>query len=371
MAKSPVDGKAYFFVDKCLPFGSSISCAHFQAFSDAVAHIVTYFSRKRNVNYLDDFFFAALLRAMCNAQVDLFLRICSEINFPVSLEKTYRATTYLVFLGLLIDTVRQLICIPVEKIEKALAMIKFVKTKRKITLDQLQRLCGFLNFLCKAIVPGRAFTRRLYAHTAKIKKAHHHLRVTEEMKADITVWEKFLHHPSAYCRPFMDVESWNADEIDMYSDASGNFRLGFGAICGSSYICRKWDVFTRCVNPSIEYLELYAVTAAVLSWLKWFKNRRIILFCDNNSVVYMLNSQSSRCKNCMILIRMITMESLLQNTRVFAKHVRTEDNPGADALSRLNWSKFVNTMHKQDKEIDENETKVPEAIWPISKIWVK
>ena len=30
MAKSPIDGQIYFFVDKCLPFGASISCAHFQ-----------------------------------------------------------------------------------------------------------------------------------------------------------------------------------------------------------------------------------------------------------------------------------------------------------------------------------------------------
>ena len=32
MAESPIDGKIYYFVDKCLPFGASISCAHFQNF---------------------------------------------------------------------------------------------------------------------------------------------------------------------------------------------------------------------------------------------------------------------------------------------------------------------------------------------------
>ena len=39
-AQSPLDEKIYYFIDKCLPFGSSISCAHFQAFSNAIAHIV-------------------------------------------------------------------------------------------------------------------------------------------------------------------------------------------------------------------------------------------------------------------------------------------------------------------------------------------
>ena len=39
-ATSPLDGKTYYFVDKCLPFGASISCSHFQRFSNAVKHIV-------------------------------------------------------------------------------------------------------------------------------------------------------------------------------------------------------------------------------------------------------------------------------------------------------------------------------------------
>ena len=40
MAKSPLDGKLYYFADKCLPFGAAISCSHFQRFSNAIAHLV-------------------------------------------------------------------------------------------------------------------------------------------------------------------------------------------------------------------------------------------------------------------------------------------------------------------------------------------
>ena len=39
LAESPIDGKTYYFVNKCLPFGAAISCALFQKFSDAIAHI--------------------------------------------------------------------------------------------------------------------------------------------------------------------------------------------------------------------------------------------------------------------------------------------------------------------------------------------
>ena len=49
-------------MDKCLPFGSSISCAIFQAVSDAIAFIVTVKVKKVNVNYLDDYLFAAVMK---------------------------------------------------------------------------------------------------------------------------------------------------------------------------------------------------------------------------------------------------------------------------------------------------------------------
>ena len=112
MAISPLDGKPYYFVDKCLLFGASISCSHFQAFSDAIAHILKVRTGKDNVNYLDDFMFIALLRAMCEAQLDIFLKICAQINFPVSVEKTVGACSLMTFLGFLIDARCQLVMIP-------------------------------------------------------------------------------------------------------------------------------------------------------------------------------------------------------------------------------------------------------------------
>ena len=65
-ARSPIDGKVYYFVDKCLPFGASISCSHFQQVSDAMAHIFRARTDGETVNYLDDYFFAAIIKALCD-----------------------------------------------------------------------------------------------------------------------------------------------------------------------------------------------------------------------------------------------------------------------------------------------------------------
>ena len=39
-ARDPKDKKFKFFVDKCLPFGASISCSHYQHFSNALKHLL-------------------------------------------------------------------------------------------------------------------------------------------------------------------------------------------------------------------------------------------------------------------------------------------------------------------------------------------
>ena len=157
-AKSPFDHKVYFFVDKYLPFGSSISCAIFQAVSDGLAFIVMNRTGKPNVNYLDDFLFVSFLKAWCDEQIRVFIKTCEEIGFPVKFEKTEWGTQVIIFLGLLINTLTQTVSVPVEKLEKAKSLISQVLNRKKITVKELQQLCGHLNFICRAIVPGRAFT---------------------------------------------------------------------------------------------------------------------------------------------------------------------------------------------------------------------
>ena len=368
-ARSPLDGKWYYFVDRCLLFGASISCAHFQAVSNAIAFLVKTITSKKITNYLDDFLFAALLRLLCNDQVRACIWICEEINMPVNKEKTFWGTTRLTFLGLLLDTGKQLVCLPVKKVEHAKLLIEQVIDK-KITLHNLQKLCGFLNFLFRAIMLGRAFTRRLYANTLGPKlKPHHHIKMTGEMRSDLRTWLAFLNKPQIYSRSFMDFGYYDATDVDFFTDSSRNFDLGFGCICENSWMWHKWDEFTGSVKPSIEYLELYALAMGFLLWGQRFRNKRIHVFCDNMSVVHMVNNMSSSCRNCMVLIRMLTLESMTHNIHLFGKHVRSEDNGPVDALSRHDFYCFF--CLTEGKALDRYPSRIPTELWPIEKIWMK
>ena len=371
-AQSPLDQRIYYFFDKCMPFGSAISCANFQKVSDAISYLVSYRTGRPNINYLDDFFFAELLKLLCNNQVKTFMQICAEINFPVSIEKTFWGTTLMTFLGLLIDTARQVVLIPKDKIDKTLDLLQFVLNKRRIKLRCLQSLCGSLNFLCKCVVPGRAFTRRLYAADAHLTCQDHHLPVTEEMRLDLHVWHCFLKQPDVFCRPFIQFDDVTPFITDFHTDASGNPELGAGGHCNKEWFILQWDktYFTN-HSPSIDYLELYGLTVGLRLWLSKFQNQSIVVFCDNMGVVHMVNNNTSSCKRCMVLLRIIVLMALQFNVSISALHVPTRQNVFADLLSRLKYAKFRQEARRQRRFFNGAPTPIPDDMWPMEKLLPK
>ena len=150
-------------------------------------------------NYLDDFLILARLLEQCNYRLGQFILLCKEIGFPLSADKTIWGCLQMVFLGILLNGQTLTLSIPLEKRLHAQQMISCMLEKKKATVKELQQLCGFLNFLNRAIFPGRAFTRRMYAKFAcgKPLKQHHHIRLDQEFKFDCKVWETFLCSSSA------------------------------------------------------------------------------------------------------------------------------------------------------------------------------
>ena len=124
-AKNPKTRNLAFFVEKCLPFGSSASCAKFQLFSDCLKHIFEAITGQhfRVTNYLDDFLFVSETQEQCDNMVRGFLNLCEEIGCPVALDKTEWASERMIFLGVMLDGISFCLAIPQEKMTKALNLV--------------------------------------------------------------------------------------------------------------------------------------------------------------------------------------------------------------------------------------------------------
>ena len=73
---------------------------------------------------------------------------------------------------------------------------------------------------------------------------------------------------------------------------------------------------------------------------KKLHNGRLTVFCDNKAVVHMVNNTASACKQCRKLIRILTLENLRCNRRIFVNHVTSKNNFLADSLSRMDIVRF-------------------------------
>ena len=208
-------------------------------------------------NYLDDYLLLAITLAKCNQLMLSFLQLCDQIRLPISMEKTEWATPLLVFLGILLNGVTLSLSLPLQKRLKAISLLEIFLDKKKATVRELQQLCGYLNFLCRAIIPGRTFTRRMYAKfspminnhpgsskEAKIIKPHHHVWLDKEFKYDCMVWWEFLHDKDYLVvhRPMIDLSGdISAQDVGFYSDTSGKETCGFGCVMGDSWLGGIWE----------------------------------------------------------------------------------------------------------------------------------
>lgn len=310
-ARNPLTNKYQFFVDLSCGFGSSSSCFLYDKISRVLRHLYHWRTGEEAVVYLDDGLQIGLSEQLCNANLDAYLLICQEISLPTSEEKTVRATRIIVFLGLLIDGLRRLVAIPELKVSKALNQIDVIVDAKKATVLQMQRITGLLNFFCRAIIPGRAFTRRLYAEFAHINlRPHHHIKVTNEMKLDLGVWRKFMAQDQSVLRPFVDFDDeFSCKNISLSADAAKSEALGFATCYWHSsnntvfYAFDRWEpALLQKYDPSVQFLELIGFSAGVILFAELFKHSSVSFWCDNQAVVQMVNNGASGCKHCMKLI---------------------------------------------------------------------
>ena len=203
-------------------------------------------------------------------------------------------------------------------------------------------------------------------------KKYHHVKLDQEFKLDCSMWKSFLDQSMAQtvAIPFLDFgKVWILEELRFYNDASKNLNLGFGCIFKNFYTFSRWEKgFIQEKNPSIEYLELYALCIGVFTWAEHLQNLHFAIYCDNQAVQSMVNSTTAGGKNCMALIRLLVLKSIQYNFRIKVFYVKSKDNDLADALSRLDFDKFEPLRHKAG--IHKFPCKLPEEIYPPSRIWI-
>ena len=356
------DGKFYF--DKAMPFGCSIACKTFESFSTFLEFVVArQASAGKLLHYLDDFLFGGKSGTnQCAHIMSLFQEKMKLLGVPIADKKTEGPTTRICFLGLEIDTEEFVVRIPLPKIEEITSKIQELLLREKCKLKQMQSLIGSLNFACRAIVPGRPFCRRLINATCGLKKPHHHLRITVEMKKDMKLWLQFFKDFNGIS-VFHDRFWISNDDIQLFTDSAGGPDLGFGAYFVGKWAQGAWPQswVDKGITADITVLELFPLLVSLHTWGDELRNKKIVFRVDNIAVVHIINTMTSKSDRVMTVLRALTLRCLHLNVVVKARHISGCSNQICDALSRFQFQRF----RKLAPDADPYPTPIPNHLWSI------
>ena len=99
------------------------------------------------------------LSGECTDSLEILLNACRELGIPVAIHKCTGPTTCLIFLGILIDTVKMEISLSEEKLEQLKKLLTAWKGRKGCTRRELESLIGHLQHAAKVVRPGRWFIR--------------------------------------------------------------------------------------------------------------------------------------------------------------------------------------------------------------------
>ena len=130
--------------------------------------------------------------------------------------------------------------------------------------------------------------------------------------------------------------------LHLYTDAPGS--IGFGAVFGCHWVHGIWPKMWK--SFKIAFLELSPIVLAVHVWGSLMANKRIIFFSDNAAVVDVVNKQTSRQKDIMVLLRDLVLSCLRHNILFQARHIPGLQNSSAYYLSRSQVVNFKDIFRK-------------------------
>lgn len=121
----------------------------------------------------------------CRLNLNLLTDICKHLGVPLEEEKMEDQTTSIVFLEIVIDSVRGELRLPLEKLDRLCGQIKRWLQRKRCTKRELLLIAGQLQHAATVVWPGTTFLRRLFDLSATVMKPNHHVSLSKAARSDL------------------------------------------------------------------------------------------------------------------------------------------------------------------------------------------
>ena len=310
-----------YYLDTCLPFGYRNGSGIFQRFSDAI-HFIMKSQGYDVINYIDDVIgFGTISTA--KPSFDTLTKLLKNLGLDISVKKLVQPTTKATCLGVEVNTENFTVAIPQEKVSDILDQCKLWAAKTQCTKNELQSLLESLLYISKCVKCSRTFLNRML-DTLRRHFGTDSISLDIEFHRDLNWFKKFLKKFNG--RAFFDHRPIQATiELDACLQ-------GLGAIYRNQIYALPRPYY--CDSFSIVHLEMLNILVAIRVWANVWKHQRVLIKCDSQAVVSVLNSGKTQDLTLAAIARNIMMEIAEQDIDLQVIHILGVENKIADLLSR-------------------------------------
>ena len=156
------------YVDAALPFGLGSALLIFTTLADGLQWVLQQPGTSFIAHYLDDFItLGPPGTSQCTDNQRIKYETCTKLGVPLATHKCMAPSTFLVFLGIEINTIAMELRLPQEKLSKLKKLLSEWQLKKVCSRKKPKSLLGHLNDACSVVKPGRLFIGRLSPFSQK------------------------------------------------------------------------------------------------------------------------------------------------------------------------------------------------------------
>jgi len=295
------------------------------------------------IHYLDDFLMILPPNSQLERYTTIFTRLCYEVGLSIKESKNEEGTV-VSFAGIELDTRRMVIRLPTMKLLKERSMIQCTTERTSVSLLELQRITGYLNFISTVVPLGRTFLQRLYNMQLlfPVGSRNYRRRISNEAKKDLARWAEVLSNA-----PERSIASQTRERISTWSDAARTRGLG-GYYTSQSQPHRQPSSIlsialrssVACRKEHINRQEMRAVEQVLLYWGSEWKGKTVVMHTDNRAGSYGLANRTIRGASMKVLRRSLRLAADY-DLELKSQWISTKDNALADALSRFDHNRVA------------------------------
>lgn len=331
------------YVDSRLQFGARSAPEIAHRFTMFVKRVLYANGFRALCCVMDDFLFLHSSREVCRVMLAAAIALLQDLGFQVNMRpgKTAEPAHVQKFLGVVINSARMSLSLPVEKLEATLGAVSYVLARRSCKVKLLQSLLGRLQWASRVVFGGKAFMRSLSDGLVGASHPGHHVSISADMKADLRWWLAHAATHNGMCKlsPAVSTHTVYTDACLAPIPCVGIFTAG-AFVAYTAHRLAVLGVGPPVDVENINLWECFAVYMALATFPDVFATSRVVVYCDNASTVAWVSGGSPKSAPARPIVQHLLALCVQLHVRLVVVPIEGSANVLADAVSRQQWAKF-------------------------------